>query len=220
MGRAKARKGNLLFTLDLMYVNLGEEDTTPRGLETDVTSELLIVEFGREGGTVMSPRRTVRLSLSTQVLLGLILGLGVGVFFGEHVAFLQHVGKAFMLLLQMTVLPYLALSLITGLGQLTYQEVKALGLKVGAVLLGSWGLAFIAILVMPLAFPIWESATFFSTSLVEKPEEVNFLSLFIPANPFNSFANNVVPAVVFSVAMGLALIGMGQKDGLLAPSPC
>jgi L-cystine uptake protein TcyP (sodium:dicarboxylate symporter family) len=52
MGRAKARKGNLLFTLDLIYVNLGEEDTTPRGLETDVTSELLIVEFGREGGTV------------------------------------------------------------------------------------------------------------------------------------------------------------------------
>jgi hypothetical protein len=35
---------------------------------------------------------------------------------------------------------------------------------------------------------------------------------------FNSFANNVVPAVVvFSVAVGLALIGMGQKDSLLAP---
>jgi Na+/H+-dicarboxylate symporter len=166
----------------------------------------------------MSTPRTLRLSLSTQVLLGLILGLGVGVMFGEHVAFLQHVGKAFMLLLQMTVLPYLALSLITGLGRLTYQEVKSLALKVGVVLVGSWGVAFAAILVMPLAFPVWESASFFSTSLIEKPEEVNFLSLFIPANPFNSFANNVVPAVVvFSVAVGLALIGMGQKDSLLAP---
>ena len=166
----------------------------------------------------MSPPRKVRLSLSTQVLLGLILGIGAGVMCGEHVAFLQHVGKAFMLLLQMTVLPYLALSLITGLGHLTYQEVKALALKVGAVLVGSWGVAFAAILVMPLAFPVWESATFFSTSLVEKPEEVNFLSLFIPANPFYSFANNIVPAVVvFSLAVGLALIGMGQKDSLLAP---
>jgi proton glutamate symport protein len=166
----------------------------------------------------MSPPRIVRLSLSTQVLLGLILGLGVGVFFGEHVAFLQHLGKAFMLLLQMTVLPYLALSLITGLGRLTYQEVKVLALKVGAVLVGSWGVAFAAILVMPLAFPVWESATFFSTSLIEPTEEVNFLTLFIPANPFYSFANNIVPAVVvFSLAVGLALISMGEKDSLLAP---
>ena len=48
----------------------------------------------------------------------------------------------YVFLLQMTVLPYLALSLITGLGHLTYQEVKALALKVGAVLVGSWGVAF------------------------------------------------------------------------------
>ena len=47
------------------------------------------------------------------------------------------------------------------------------------------------------------------------PEEVNFLTLFIPANPFYAFANNLVPAVVvFSLAVGLALMGMGQKEGL------
>ena len=91
----------------------------------------------------------------------------------------------------MTVLPYLALSLITGLGRLTYPEVRALALKVGAVLVGAWGVACAAILVMPLAFPIWESASFFSTSLIATPEEVNFLTLFIPANPFYAFANNL-----------------------------
>lgn len=166
----------------------------------------------------MPTGRKVRLSLSTQVLVGLVLGLVGGVLVGEHAAVLQHVGKAFVLLLQMTVLPYITLSLITGLGHLTYAQVKALALKVGAVLLGSWGLAIAAILVMPLAFPVWESASFFSTSLIEQPEEVNFLSLFIPANPFYSFANNFVPAVVvFSLAVGLALIGMEQKDSLLAP---
>ena len=166
----------------------------------------------------MSPRRTLRLSLSTQVLLGLVLGIGVGMLCGEYVAFLHYVGHAFMLLLQMTVLPYLALSLITGLGRLTYPEVQALALKVGAVLVGAWGVACAAILVMPLAFPTWESASFFSTSLIAPPEEVNFLTLFIPANPFYAFANNLVPAVVvFSLAVGLALMGMGQKEGLLTP---
>ena len=165
----------------------------------------------------MSSRRVLRLSLSMQVLIGLILGMLAGVVFGDLMAPLRDVGKAFVLLLQMSVLPYIALSLITGLGRLTYAQVKTLALKVGAVLLFSWGLALAAILVMPLAFPVWQSASFFSTSLIDKPDEINYLTLFIPANPFYSFANNLVPAVVlFSGAVGLALIGITQKEGLLA----
>jgi Na+/H+-dicarboxylate symporter len=147
-----------------------------------------------------------------------VLGLLVGVCFGELMTPLQDVGKAFILLLQMSVLPYITLSLITGLGSLTYQQVKALAVKAGTILVLSWGLALVAILLMPLAFPVAESASFFSTSLIDKPDEVNFLTLFIPANPFYSFANNIVPAVVlFSVAVGVALIGIEQKQSLLAP---
>ena len=158
-----------------------------------------------------------RMSLSTQVLVGLVLGLLAGVVFGEYVAPLQDIGKAFILLLQMPVLPYITLSLITGLGQLNYQQVKMLALKAGSLLVLSWGLALAAMFVMPLTFPVWQSASFFSTSLVTKPEEVNFLTLFIPSNPFYSFANNLVPAVVlFSAAVGLALIGIAQKQELLA----
>ena len=165
----------------------------------------------------MATRRKRRMSLSTQVLVGLVLGLLAGVVFGEHMAPLQDVGKAFILLLQMPVLPYITLSLITGLGQLNYQQVKMLAMKAGSLLVLSWGLALAAMFVMPLTFPVWQSASFFSTSLIAKPEEVNFLTLFIPANPFYSFANNLVPAVVlFSAAIGLALIGIEQKQGLLA----
>ena len=107
------------------------------------------------------------LSVSSQVVLALLLGVVVGLFFGEHIAPLQSVGKAFILLLQMTVLPYIVLSLMTGLGNLTYQQVKTLALRVGTLLLISWGLAFVVILLMPLAFPTWISASFFSTSLIE-----------------------------------------------------
>jgi Na+/H+-dicarboxylate symporter/ABC-type amino acid transport substrate-binding protein len=157
------------------------------------------------------------LSVSTQVVLALLLGVLVGLFFGEQTAVLQDIGKAFILLLQMTVLPYIVLSLITGLGSLTYQQVKTLALRVGTLLVISWGLAFLVILLMPLAFPSWVSASFFSTSLIEKEKEVNLLTLFIPANPFFSMSNNFVPAVVvFSVAVGIALIGIENKQALLA----
>ena len=55
----------------------------------------------------MSPPRKVRLSLSTQVMLGLVLGMWGRDMFGESVASLQHVGKAFMFLLQMPCCPTL-----------------------------------------------------------------------------------------------------------------
>jgi Na+/H+-dicarboxylate symporter/ABC-type amino acid transport substrate-binding protein len=161
-------------------------------------------------------KKRIRLSLSTQVVLGLALGVAVGVCFGDLVAFLQNVGRAFILLLQMTVLPYIILSLITGLGHLGYAEMKILALKVGGLLVLSWVLAFAVILLMPIAFPAWESASFFSTSLIQPPEAINYLTLFIPANPFYAFAFNVVPAVVlFSIAVGTALSGIEQKHGLL-----
>jgi Na+/H+-dicarboxylate symporter len=166
-------------------------------------------------GKTMSIRQ---LSLSTQVVLSLLLGLAAGLFFGERVAFLQDIGKAFILLLQMTVLPYIVLALITGLGRLTYQQVATLALRVGSILVLSWVLAFAAILLMPLTFPVWESASFFSTSLLETPERVNFITLFIPSNPFFALSNNLVPAVVlFSVAIGVALIGVESKQNLLEP---
>ena len=54
--------------------------------------------------------------------------------------------------------------------------------------------------------------------MIEKPPEVNFLQLYIPANPFFSLANNIVPAVVvFSIAVGVALIGAANKMTLIEP---
>ena len=69
---------------------------------------------------------------------------------------------------------------------------------------------------MPWAFPTVENASFFSTSLIERPPAFDFIALYIPANPFNAMANNIVPAVVlFSVVVGVALIGVERKAALL-----
>ena len=56
------------------------------------------------------------MSLSTRILLGLLLGIVCGLFFGEKMAVFEPLGSAFILLLQMTVLPYMLVSLILGLG--------------------------------------------------------------------------------------------------------
>src|SRR5262249_6004098 len=161
------------------------------------------------GSVLRRPLVTRSVPLPTQVLIGLGLGILAGLFFGEQIAFLKLVGDAFIRLLQMTVLPYLMVSLITGLGGLSYSEAASLGRKCGLLLLLLWAIGLAMVLTMPLAFPNWEMASFFSTSLIEERQPVDFLGLYIPANLFHSLTNNIVPAVVvFSVALGVALIGL------------
>jgi Na+/H+-dicarboxylate symporter/ABC-type amino acid transport substrate-binding protein len=164
------------------------------------------------------PPKTRRLSLGGQVLVGLVLGIVVGLFFGEKVAFLGIAGDAFIMLLQVTVIPYIMVSLITALGQLTLEDAKVLALKAGGVLLVLWGVGLTVVLLTPLAFPDWPSASFFSTSQAKEPKPVDFLQLYIPANPFFAMANAVVPAtVLFSVLIGLALTSVKNKNALIEP---
>ena len=163
-----------------------------------------------------SGRGRKRPSLSTMILVGVAAGIGCGLFFGEYCAFLSIVGNAFIRLMQMTILPYIVVSLIAALGRLNMEQARLLALKAGVLLLLFWGITFAVILLTPLSFPHWESAAFFSTSLVKPVPKTDFLSLYIPANPFFSLANNIVPAVVlFTILIGVALISIRNKQGFL-----
>src|SRR5436190_312436 len=106
----------------------------------------------------------------------------------------------------MTVLPYVTISIVSGLGSLDLAQAKTLGLRVGLVLLLLWTVAIVCALLVVTMFPVHESASFFSVAMLEDRERFDFLSLYIPTNPFNSLANNIVPAVVlFSLVVGAAL---------------
>ena len=150
-------------------------------------------------GAPRRARKWPRISLAAQVLLALALGVVAGLFFGEIVAPLNVVGQAFIRLLQITVIPYIVVALITGLGRLSYDEVKALAIKGGSVLLLLWTIAIVLILFLPLFFPDWPSASLFQKSSIEDRAAPDFLQLYIPSNPFFSLANAIVPAVVLGV---------------------
>jgi Na+/H+-dicarboxylate symporter/ABC-type amino acid transport substrate-binding protein len=155
-------------------------------------------------------------SFSKRILVGVLAGIAVGVFLGERAAPFGFVATAFVKLLQITVLPYMTVSIVLNLGRLDYATARTLGLRAGAVLLGFWGIALLLTFLFPIVFPAVESARFFSTTIVEPRTPFNFIELYIPSNPFYSLANNVVPAVVlFSILLGVALMGMEKKSLLL-----
>ena len=156
------------------------------------------------------------MSFSARILVWLAGGGAAGLFFGDLVSPLAVVASGFVKLLQMTVLPYVTLSIVTSLGGLSREEAAHLGRRAGIVLAGLWSIGLVAALLLPLAFPQVRQGSFFSTSLLQPPASFDFVDLYIPSNPFNSLANNIVPAVVlFSMVLGLALIGVERKQVLL-----
>ena len=114
------------------------------------------------------------------------------------------------------VLPYITVSIVASLGSLRPAELRVLGLRAAAVIGGLWVLALSFAFLIPLTFPSVQNASFFSSSLVERRPAFDFVDLYIPANPFNSLANNVVPAVVlFSLILGVALVGVQRRERLV-----
>jgi len=111
-----------------------------------------------------------RLSLSMKTALGLAIGVGCGLFFGD----------AFVGLLRMSVLPFIAIPLIASVGHLNSRQASRLSGRVGLALLILWGVGLLSVVLMAATFPPRKSAAFYSNALLESPEPQNFLQLFIP----------------------------------------
>jgi len=157
------------------------------------------------------------LSPFKRVILALIFGISAGIIVGEPAGNLEILGTAYIRLLQMTVLPYVLVSIIGGLGRLDGHMAGRIGMKAVRIILVLWLAVMLTLVLLPLAYPNWETSGFFSTSLIAEATEFNFVNLYIPSNIFSSLANTIVPAVVlFSLLMGVSLISVKEKDAFIA----
>lgn len=151
-----------------------------------------------------------------RILWGLLLGLAVGVVFGDAVQPLRVVANAFIRLLQVNVLPYMLGSLIASLGRHAVSEMKGIARAAAATLLAAWAIALALVVATPLAFPPVTPTTL--VGALPPPEPIDWLDLYIPSNLFRALANNFIPAVVlFGVLAGTGLAQMSgeRKDTLL-----
>ena len=77
------------------------------------------------------------MTLSGRILIGLTLGIASGLFFGEILSNLKLFGDLFVGLLQITVLPYIMVSLIAGFARLETTQAKKLAIHGGGVSVNS-----------------------------------------------------------------------------------
>lgn len=156
------------------------------------------------------------MSFTKQILLGLFLGVALGVFLGEYASPFSVGGDIYIALLQMTVLPYIIVSLISNLGRISWAESRGLLISAVWVLTLLLLLGMVMLVVIPSAFPDWQSASFFSSALIQPEKVLDLVALYIPSNPFWSMANNVVPAVVlFCILLGVGISGVSGSDGFI-----
>jgi len=145
------------------------------------------------------------ISMPVWVLIGGILGIGVGVFFGDYSSVLAPVGSAYVMLLQAAVYPYLVSSLLVGLGRLTPTTALQLLKRGWMFYVLAWGITFGVIILLSQALP---SATVPAILDPSKPRDswTDLLTLVIPANFVADLSRNYVPAVViFSILYGVAI---------------
>ncbi|WP_146522891.1 cation:dicarboxylate symporter family transporter [Stieleria varia] len=176
----------------------------------DDTHPSVPVRFGRLS------RWLLRMDVSIQILIALILGILCGLFFGELCGRLSIVGDVFIGLLRMTVLPYIAITLIASLGKLTLSNSRRLAIVGVSVLTGLWTICLITIWLLAASFPDIQSGSFFSTAMIQSTPKPDLMSYFVPSNIFQSLAGNHVPAiVVFSIFCGVALARTDRRGVLL-----
>lgn len=159
----------------------------------------------------------MRVSLSVQILIAILLGLACGIFFGEWMKPLTPIGNAFIMLLKMSVLPYIVCALIRGIGGLRRRQGRQLLKEGGIFLLLIWTITFGTLYALTLTFPFPTTAYYHEPSVAPEGEINTLLTLFIPQNPFYDLSNNIIPAVVvFSLFVGIAIMPLKNKEEVLS----
>lgn len=149
------------------------------------------------------------------MVLGTILGIITGLFFGEYCSVFAPWTAAYIMILKVTTIPYLICAIIHGIGQLhTGQALQIL--KKGLFFIAlAWAINIVMIYLSVSLFPHRGGATM--ASFIEgSSASIDFASILIPENIFYALSNNVVPAiVVFGLVLGISLMHIREKGSFM-----
>ncbi len=155
-------------------------------------------------------------SLTLQMVIATLVGIFFGLFFGDYLTFFKPWTDAYIMILKITILPYLVAAIVHGIGQLGIAQSKEI-LKKGVIFLGlAWAINIFVIYLVYFCFPQIK-AKGLATYNPEEKVTLNFAQLLIPENIFAALTHNLVPAiVVFSVLLGIAFMCIKNKENAMS----
>ncbi|NGU67311.1 dicarboxylate/amino acid:cation symporter [Clostridium perfringens] len=155
--------------------------------------------------------RKITNKFSFATLTALTLGVVLGIMFKENILFLDTVGKAYMSLIKMIVVPLVVTSLITSIVRLeNLDTLKSIGLKTFTVLLGTTGAAAFIGIIVASSLKLGQGLRFIGAENFKAREIPGFSKVLIdmlPSNPLAAIVENkIIPIVIFSMFIAIALV--------------
>ncbi|WP_432642321.1 dicarboxylate/amino acid:cation symporter [Acidaminococcus sp.] len=159
-----------------------------------------------------------RLSLFTRIMIGFVLGILAGLFFGPKAAILNPLGTILTRLLTMVVAPMVLCLLVVAAADVgDGKKLGRMGVKTVASFLISTAVAIVVGLFFSNLFHVGTGVDLSGTvQAVQKSNKdvslIGTLVNIIPSNPFQSLAQqNLLQIIFFALILGFCLMKMGKK---------
>lgn len=154
-------------------------------------------------------KKTNKFSYAT--LTGLGIGLILGSIFKKDILFMEVIGKGYISLIKMIVVPLVMVSIITSIVRLkNLDTLKTIGIKTLVILLGTTGIASLIGIIVAKLFNLGQGIQFVGAEDFTAREIPTFSKVildFLPSNPVASIVNNqIIPIVIFSLFIAVALV--------------
>ncbi|MBM7599057.1 Na+/H+-dicarboxylate symporter [Virgibacillus halotolerans] len=162
-------------------------------------------------------KRWLKLPLYTQIAIGGLLGIILGIILGDNAKYLEPFGTLFIRLLQMLIIPLVITSILAGI--LKMKDAKSVG-KVGGgflfyLVITSLIASTIGVIIALILKPGKGMESILDHGETVESEEFNFVDHFlswVPSNIFEALGNmDMLPIIIFTVIIGLVMISLGVE---------
>lgn len=163
-------------------------------------------------------RYWAHLKLWQKVMIGMLLGIATGHYFGEDAMVLKPFGTVFINLIKMVVIPLVFFSILNGIASIS--DANTFGRLGGKAAMAYFGTTVFAVVIGLSFATIFEPGVGLNIALTDNALDSSpqtktlgtILLELIPHNPFEAMATgNTVQVVVFAFFTGFALILIGDK---------
>lgn len=156
-------------------------------------------------------------SFSVRTLIGLGLGLIFGLTLKENSLIVEPIGKIYISLIRMVVIPLVMVSIINSISNFEdSSKLKSLGIRAMGMLLGTTAIAGIVGIIFGNIFSVGKGIVFEGAENFVPKEIPSFMDVFndmLPTNPIKSMAEGqIIPVIIFALFIAFAIIMEEKKN--------
>lgn len=167
------------------------------------------------GGLVFLKKKNIDFGIRT--IVALVFGLIIGISFQGHTKYIQPIGSLYANTISAFVIPLLFFSVISSVSNLeSLKRLKTIGAKSIVLLTSTTFIASILTIIISLAFGIGKGSVVSLPTEYEARQVPEFTQVIVDLFPKNFFAqastNTVVPIIIFSLFIGVAVVVLSTKE--------